>query len=86
MIELTGHEVSKIKSLLPIQGNLSVLESVQRILDKIPEDCQGDSISIDFSKDDILFLCQMIDILDQACKINLDSFSLVKKILKKGVV
>jgi hypothetical protein len=81
MIELTGKEVLQIQSLLPIQGNLKSLESAQAILDTVTKTEIKEIIKIDFSKDEINFMCEMIDCLDRACKINISSLSLIKKIL-----
>jgi hypothetical protein len=84
-MELTRNEKFQIQYLLPIQGNLETLKTVQQILDKlnIIEEDQNNKeiIDIDFNSDEINFLKYMVQILDQNQKLFLSSLSLVNKIL-----
>lgn len=82
MIELTGKEVLQVQYLLPVQGSLKILESAQNILDKIQKFEIQEVNLIDFSDEEINFLIGMINILDEAGKLNIASLSLIKKILK----
>jgi hypothetical protein len=70
-----------------MQGSLKTLVLVKQILDKIqvkPEDAQSDDIiDIDFTGEEFELLSKMIHLLDQSQKLNLDSLSLVQKILNK---
>jgi len=82
---LTGNDIYQVQFLLPIQGNLKTLESVQQILDKanINEEDRGSEIEreIVFSDEEIIFLRNMIMILDESQKLSFSCLSLIKKIL-----
>ena len=79
-LDLTAQEKGQIGYLLPIQGNLKTLELVQQILDKVNKNEEKDG-KIEFLEAEFEFICQMIDVLNQAQKLTLSSLSLVHKIL-----
>lgn len=82
---LSGNDIYQVQFLLPIQGNLKTLELVQQILDKanISEEDRGNEIEreIVFSDEEIIFLRNMIMILDESQKLSFSCLSLIKKIL-----
>lgn len=87
-MKVTKAEKFQVLNLLPMQGNLKTLALVQQILDKIkiePKEakCQ-DIVDLDFNDEEFGLIDEMIHILDQAQKLNLDSLSLVQKILNRG--
>jgi hypothetical protein len=68
--------------ILPVQGTIHTLEQVECILEKVKvEDAKEDEKDIDFTAEELWFMCDMIQCLDQAGKISFSSLSLVRKIL-----
>jgi hypothetical protein len=84
-MNLTGKEIYQIQFLLPIQGDLKILESAARILNKLnteEEDADSEQVrEIDLSIEEIIFLKEMIKVLDEAKKLNIHGLSLYNKIL-----
>jgi len=87
-IELTGNEVLEFQHILPVQGSLQTLETVEDIMKKVK--CNDIDLSkikkVDFEEIEIVFLKNMIGILDKNQLIQFTSLSLIKKIMNtKGV-
>lgn len=86
-IEITANEKLQFQYLLPNQGSLKILELTNGIIEKVKiidrKEIEENKIcSIDFNNDEIDFLNQNIKILDESNKLNLQSLTLIKKILK----
>jgi hypothetical protein len=79
---LTVFERNQIKFLLPAQGDLKTLELVEKIINKTVEEKTDKEIDVRFEKSEISFLKYMIESLDVRKQLNVDSFSLIKKILR----
>ena len=85
IISLTSKELLEFPKILPIQGSLKTLESVQGILEKIKINNESELSTIknvDFSKEEINFILEMIEILDKNQQLHFGSLTLVQKILK----
>ena len=82
---LSGKEIYQIQFVLPIQGNLETLESAAQILNKAnvkEEDADDEKTrDVDFSNEEIHFLREMISLLNQAKKLNINGLSFYHKIL-----
>jgi hypothetical protein len=87
-MELTGKEKFQVQYLLPFQGSLLSLERADKILKKIDvkaEDAESEEIyEIEFTAEEIQFISEMIAILDQAQKLNLQMLPLIRKILLRS--
>ena len=84
ILNLTGKEIFEFQYILPAQGSLKTLELVQKILDKVNiQDIENDK-DIDFTKEEIDFVSQMIQLLDENQSLKITSLSLIKKILKES--
>jgi hypothetical protein len=87
-MELTRKEKFQVQYLLPIQGSLKTLEQVEEILKRInitAEDAGSNEIvEIQFSDEEINFICDMIKVLDQAQKLNLEILPLIRKFLLRS--
>jgi len=85
-MKATKAEKFQVQYLLPVQGSLQTLETVQEILDIIkikPEDAESDMIEeIELSDAHISFLKNMISVLDQSQKLSLRCLPIIRKILK----
>ena len=85
VLKVTEKEKCQLQYLLPVQGSLKTLELVEQIL--VKADIQGkdaesdDIVKIEFTDEEIDFLLQMIQVLDQAQKLSFPSLSFVKKIM-----
>lgn len=83
-INLTGQERLQFQYILPVQGSLKTLESVENIFNLI--DIHGainetGELNFEFSEDQIIFIKNSIDFLDKTKKLSLSSLSLIHKIL-----
>ena len=86
MIVLTGHEISQIQYIVPVQGSISTLERVQKILDKINSFktiAAENEYNVDFSDEEIEFFKIMIRFLDEKQQLPISALSLIQKILNK---
>jgi hypothetical protein len=88
IIQLTNNEILQFQYILPVQGSLSTLELVEKILNKVKfldkKEIGSQSIrEVDFDEKEIFFITEMINILDENQQLRYDSLSLVKKILKE---
>ena len=83
---LTKQEVMNFNYILPGQGSLETLELVQSIMNKLDKVNEMDvKHKIDFEAKEIKLLKEMITFLDQNQKLNIQSLSLIHKILgEKG--
>lgn len=83
-INLTGNERLQFQYILPVQGSLLTLRTVEIILEKIDINNVKDineCLKIDFGKEEISFIKEMINFLDEQKKLNFQSLSLINKIL-----
>ena len=80
----TANEIKEFGYILPVQGSIKTLEFVQNILDKINDvNDVKDDLVIDFDREEIDFMINMIHVFDKNQQLNLSSLSLIKKILKE---
>jgi len=80
-LELINNEKLQFQYLLPSQGSFLELELVEGILKKVEEIDNGLEDQIIFEKNEIEFLIRSISFLDQQKMLNLQSLSLIRKIL-----
>ena len=93
MLKLNVSERIQFQYILPVQGNFKALELVDSITNKVQvsdKDLSGENeidnekeVEFNFSDEEIKFISESIDILDQHGKLNFQSLSLIRKI--KGV-
>lgn len=86
ILELSSHERLQFQYILPVQGSLRTLELVEKILDKVKiSDVQNidSNKKIDFDKNESGIMVDMIHFLDQNQQLNIQSLSLIHKILKE---
>ena len=84
ILNLTSQEILQFQCILPGQGSLKTLDMVQKILDKSKiNDIDCESKEIDFTDEEIEFMNNFINILDQNQQISIQALSLVRKILKE---
>ena len=83
VLELPGEEILQFQYILPVQGSLQTLELLQHILEKVKVDEIKDMITVDFDKDEINFMKNVICILDEKQQLYYQSLSLIHKILKE---
>jgi len=87
IIELSLYECQQFSNILPVQGNLEILEIVDNIMKKVTKNVNeqtntNEIIKIDFDLFEINFIKSMIKVLDRQQKINYNSLTLIKKFLK----
>jgi len=87
VIFLTYEDRKNFPYLMPTQGNLKALELADSILNKIrfEEITKGREIQdgeVEFTKEEIEFLIEILDFLEEQRKLPFVAFSLIKKILK----
>ena len=81
---LSVKERMQFQYLLPMQGNLELLEMVEGILRKVfIENMEEENREFIFDIDEIQFLQRNIDILDKSNKLNFGSLSVVRKIMEE---
>lgn len=81
-VKLTIDERMNFQYILPMQGSLVTLDMVEGILKKVEiKDANEKEKEIDFSADEMNFMKDMINFLDENNKLPYSSLSLVRKIL-----
>lgn len=79
----TLHEREQFKYLLPVQSDYNTIETVTGIIDKLKlNETENKDMEIDLTEKEITLLRFCISCLDKEKKIYLNSFSLVKKLLR----
>lgn len=86
ILELTGQERIEFQNILPIRGNLEILELTDKIIKKVKindiKDVQNDkTIKCEFEEKEIKFLHEIIQIRNEQQQLNFSSLSLIRKIL-----
>ena len=90
-MKINIQELSQFRYILPIQGNLEVLEKVESMNLKLQEaeklfleknELEND-LDIRFDYNELDLLRKSVDILDDAGKLTLGSLSLIRKIKKE---
>jgi hypothetical protein len=87
-LALTGNERLQFQTILPIQGNLKILELVDSILSKVKIEDSNDITSnneqeFEFNIEESDLIHEMIKILDLQQQLQFTSLSLIKKIIKE---
>lgn len=82
-IELTGNERISFQYLLPVQGSIETLETVEKILNKckVSDPDLEKFVKVDFDEKEIELVKASIGILDKNQQLRLESLSLIKKIM-----
>jgi len=89
-MELTVDERIQFSYILPAQGNIFTLETVESILNKVKihdqeEAAEKDAVKIEFECEEIELMRRSILILNESERLSFSSLSLAKKILRSEI-